>query len=133
MEYEWEPTLYSEFLCFGRPWNFDDLTTLKENQNTMHFGLGQAPPLLNNFGIRLELGRVMIDSGLERRIIQRGGPTLVIHHPRLDHIVTFTAQHEAVQPASYDPALVVTGEDWELISDVKIFLGGNVGCGRKVS
>ena len=53
-------------------------------------------------------------------------PTLVIHHPRLDHIVTFTPQHEAVQPASYDAALVVTGEDWELISDVKIFLTSTV-------
>ena len=93
---------------FGGPWNLDNLTALKENQNTMHFGLGQAPPLLNNFGIRLELGRVMIDSGLERRIIQLGGPTLVVHHPRLDHIVPFTAQHEAVQPTSYDATLFVT-------------------------
>ena len=123
--------IFALLRTFGRPWNFDDLTALKENQNTMHFGLGQAPPLLNNFGICLELGRVMVDSGLERRIIQRGGPTLVIHHPRLDHIVTFTAQYEAVQPASYDSALVVTGEDWELISDVKISLGGNVGCRKK--
>ena len=111
---------------FGRPWNFDDLTTLKENQDTMHFGSGQAPPLLNNFCICLELGRVMIDSGLEGGTIQRDGPTLVVHDPRLDHIVTFTAQYEAVKPASYDSALVVTGEDWELISDVKIFLGGTV-------
>ena len=93
--------IFKLWRTFGRPWNFDDLTALKENQNTMHFGLGQAPPFLNNFGIRLELGRVMIDSGLERRIIQRGGPTLVIHHPRLDHIATFTAQHEAVQPAGW--------------------------------
>ena len=68
----------------------------------------------------------MVDSGLERRIIQRGGPTLVVHHPRLDHVVALTAQHEAVQPTAYDAPLFVTGEDWELISDVKIFLAGNV-------
>ena len=65
--------IFKLWRTFGRPWHFDDLTALKENQNTMHFGLGQAPPLLNNFGIRLELGRVMIDSGLERRVIQFDG------------------------------------------------------------
>ena len=92
----------------------------------MHFGLGQIPPLLNNFGIRLELGRVMIDSGLESRVIQFGGSTLVVHHPRLDHVVTFAAQHEAVQPTPYDAALFIAGEDWELIADVKIFLAGTV-------
>ena len=73
----------------------------------------------------------MSDSGLERGVVQTDGSTLVVDHPRLDHIVAFTAQNEAVQPASYDSALVVTGEDWELISDVKIFLGGTVGCRKK--
>ena len=68
----------------------------------------------------------MSDSGLERGVVQTDGSTLVVDHPRLDHIVAFTAQHQAVQPTSYDAALFIAGEDWELIADVKIFLGGTV-------
>ena len=68
----------------------------------------------------------MSDSGLERGVVQTDGPTLVVHHPRLDHIVAFTAQHQAVKTTSYDAALFISGEDWELIADVKIFRGGTV-------
>ena len=73
----------------------------------MHFGLGQAPPLLNNFGVCLELGRVMVDSGLERRIINVVDP-LVIHH-RLDHIATFAARGGPDGLVRHE--LGVTGED----------------------
>ena len=131
MEYEWEASLFHDFQIYGElsadAWNFGRPHARKSEHNALWFG---ASPTLEQLWHTPRAGACndRFWSGTQNH--PKWWPTLVIHHPRLDHIVTFTA-HEAVQPASYDSALVVTGEDWELISDVKISLGGNVGLSEE--